>query len=290
MLISANAKINLGLDVTGRRDDGYHLVRMVMQELELCDTLTIEEAAEEGVRLETDRADLPADGTNLICKAAGLFLNEYCPGKGVRISLRKRIPMAAGLAGGSADAAAALRGLDRLFGRGLSMEELCRMGVRIGADVPFCLMGGAALAEGIGEILTPLPAMPACRIVLVKPPCAVSTADVYRAFDGETRVAHPDIDGQARAMRNGDLKEVLARMGNVLAPVTARKYPGIRTIRERLLDCGAEGAQMSGSGPTVFGAFLEETLAEQACEVIKKEMPSADVILTAPVRKGGGDR
>ena len=283
--IDAHAKINLSLDVTGRRADGYHLVRMVMQALELHDTLYMEKTDQPGVQLASDRPELASDRSNLIVRAAELMLKKYLPDQGVKIRLEKRIPLAAGLAGGSADAAAALKGINILFDLGIKEKELCRLGVQLGADVPYCITGGTALSEGIGEILTPLPELPHCYIVLGKPAEGMSTAEAYRALDGRRDVQHPDIDGQIRALRKGHLKGVAEKMGNVLEPVTEERHPEVREIRRLLLAAGAEGARMSGSGPTVFGLFTEESRAKEACSVLKKE-PSREVILTVPAQNG----
>ena len=285
MKIEAHAKINLGLDVTGRREDGYHFVRMVMQALDLHDILYFEKADTPGVQLETDAPGLASDRSNLIVRSAELFLETYAPGKGVRIKLEKRIPLAAGLAGGSTDAAATLRGINKLYELGISDTELRRLGVRLGADIPFCIMGGTALSEGIGEVLTPLPDLPFCYIVLGKPQQGMSTADAYRELDALKDVRHPDIDGQICALQNGDLAGVADRLGNVLEPVTVFHQPEVETIRSILLETGAAGARMSGSGPTVFGIFTEEEKAQKACSVLKEE-PSREVILTTPAQNG----
>lgn len=285
MKIRAHAKINLSLDITGRRDDGYHLVRMVMQALELHDTLRMEKLSSAGILLETDRKDLAADESNLVFRAAKLMLDTFRPEEGVKISLAKRIPLAAGLAGGSADAAAALRGMNELFAIGLDDTELCRFGLRLGADVPFCLTGGTALSEGIGEILTPLAPLPDCFIVLAKPRAEVSTAETYRAYDSGDGSLHPDTEGLIRALEYADLDGVCARLANVLEPVTSAVHPEVTRIREQLQEAGADGACMSGSGPTVFGIFREKKKAEHACDLLKRE-PFREVILTCPARNG----
>ena len=283
--IRAHAKINLSLDIVGRREDGYHFVRMVMQSLALHDTLLLETCTDPGVWLTTDRRELAVDDSNLVHRAAARLLQMYCPGQGVRIHLEKRIPLSAGLAGGSTDAAAALRGMNDLFSLGLTEEALARLGVQLGADIPFCLCGGTALSEGIGEILTALPALPPCHILLAKPEKGMSTAEAYKAFDAETEVRHPDTDGQIRALQSGDLAGVAATLGNVLEQVTEVQYPEVESIRQCMLREGALGARMSGSGPTVFGIFTEAEKAEKACSVLKKKL-SGEVILTAPIQNG----
>ena len=283
MKIEAHAKINLGLDVTGRREDGYHLVRMIMQELELHDTLWLEKSREPGVQLISDEPALGADRSNLIVRAAELLLGLYMPEEGVRIRLEKRIPLAAGLAGGSADAAAALRGINELFELNLDDAELCRLGVQLGADVPYCIMGGTALSEGIGEVLTILPTLPSCYIVLGKPEEGMSTAEAYHLLDAQKEIRHPDIDGQIRALKREDLAGVAERVGNVLEPVTAARQPEVDAIRRQLMEAGAAGACMSGSGPTVFGIFTEAEKAQRACSVLKRVL-SREVILTTPAQ------
>ena len=283
--MQAHAKINLGLDVTGRREDGYHLVRMIMQALELHDTLYLEKSDLPGIQLESDAPGLASDKSNLIVRAGELLLENYAPGKGVHIKLEKQIPLAAGLAGGSADAAATLRGINELYKLGISDAELCRLGVRLGADIPYCIMGGTALSEGIGEVLTPLPDLPFCWIVLGKPQEGMSTAEAYRELDAMTDIRHPDIDGQIRALQEGSLAGVAERLGNVLELVTVLHQPEVKTIRNILLEAGAVGARMSGSGPTVFGIFTEEEKALKACSVLKQE-PSREVILTTPAQNG----
>ena len=283
--MQAHAKINLGLDVTGMREDGYHLVRMIMQALELHDTLYLEKSDLPGIQLESDAPGLASDKSNLIVRAGELLLENYAPGKGVHIKLEKQIPLAAGLAGGSADAAATLRGINELYKLGISDAELCRLGVRLGADIPYCIMGGTALSEGIGEVLTPLPDLPFCWVVLGKPQEGMSTAEAYRELDAMTDIRHPDIDGQIRALQEGSLAGVAERLGNVLEPVTVLHQPEVETIRNILLEAGAVGVRMSGSGPTVFGIFTEEEKALKACSVLKQE-PSREVILTTPAQNG----
>ncbi len=277
----AYAKINLGLDVLRRRADGYHEVKMIMQTVDICDDLTFEKSNVQGVHLMIEGADLPADGDNLICRAAALILEAGTVTEGVRITLQKRIPIAAGMAGGSADAAATLRGLNRLFGLGYSMQELRELGVRLGADIPYCIEGGTMLSEGIGEILTPLSSPPACHLVVVKPDINVSTAFVYGNLKADSLPFHPDIDGMAEALSQGSLKGITDRMGNVLETVTEKAYPIITDIKERMRNLGAENALMSGSGPTVFGICKEKETAERIAADIRKRDPSGAVFVTA---------
>ena len=284
--VRAWAKINLGLDVTGRREDGYHLLRSVMQTLDLHDTLEIEESSPGSALVRTDNPELPDGDDNLITRAARAILQSYAPDAGVSIHVRKRIPLAAGLAGGSADAAATLLGIRSLLGLRIPDDELMDMGGCLGADVPYCIKGGTALAEGIGEVLTDLPSMPDCAIVLAKPRVAVSTEEIYRRLDGGKPAAAPDIDAQIEALERHDLRGIAARLGNVLESVTSALCPEVTRIKERLLSMGALGAQMSGSGPTLFGIFDDEKKAGHACSVIKSEEEGTEVFLTRPRTAG----
>ncbi len=280
----ALAKINLSLDILGRRPDGYHDLRMVMQTIGLCDELTLQVCGTPGITLQVSPASaketVPEGEDNLACRAARLLMEEFSVREGLSIALYKRIPAAAGLAGGSADAAAVLRGVNNLFGLGLSQEELMRRGVQIGADVPYCVLGGTALAEGIGEKLTPLPRVPQACVLLVKPPVSVPTGPVYTRYDSVHVPDHPDIDAQMRAIAAHDLRGVAASMGNVLELVTVPAYPVIGELIGRMKELGAAGAGMSGSGPAVFGLFEDRLRAEKACEVFRKEEPEQEVFLT----------
>ncbi len=277
----AYAKVNLGLDVLGRRADGYHEVKMIMQTVGICDDLTFEKSAEPGVYLEIGGAGLPADGDNLICRAAALMTETEGITEGVRITLQKRIPIAAGMAGGSADAAATLRGLNQLFDLGYSARKLRELGVRLGADVPYCIEGGTMLAEGIGEILTPLSSPPACHLVVAKPDIDVSTAFVYRNLKAESLSFHPDIDGMAQALARGDLKGITDRMGNVLETVTEKAYPVVSELKAQMRESGAENALMSGSGPTVFAVCKEKETAERIAAALRERKPACTVFVTA---------
>lgn len=260
----AYAKINLGLDVVRRLENGYHEVRMVMQTVGICDVLTFTET-ETGIQITTDCGELPVDENNLIYKAARL-LAEHCGiTKGVNIHLEKHIPIAAGMAGGSSDAAATLLGLRDLFALELTEEQLRQLGVKVGADVPYCIMGGTALAEGIGEVLTPLTPAPRCSILVAKPDIQVSTRYVYEHLDASKAWEHPDIDGICAAIAAGDLTGVINRLGNVLETVTIPAYPVIARIKQEMLDTGAKGSLMSGSGPTVFGIYDSRKQAQAAC-------------------------
>ncbi len=278
----AYAKINLGLDVVKRLPDGYHQVKMIMQNIGIYDELTFEKA-EHAVTIVTDSTELPTDENNLIYKAARYLFDKYSISSGLRVRLRKNIPIAAGLAGGSADAAATMKGINVLFGLGLSTGELMKDGSAIGADVPYCILGGTALAEGIGEKLTPLPPIPACYILVAAPEINVSTKYVYQHLNLQAVTRHPDIDGMTAAVKAGQLDGITSRMENVLETVTVPTYPVIADIKEQMLCLGAENSLMSGSGPTVFGIFRERNTAEAAYEEIVKSNPAGQVFLTAAV-------
>lgn len=264
----AYAKVNLGLDVIRRREDGYHEVRMIMQTVDLYDILAFTRREEPGIVVMTDREELPGDESNLIYKAARLLMETYSIGEGIKIELQKRIPMAAGMAGGSTDAAAVFHGMNEMFELGMSEDEMCTLGVKIGADVPYCIKGGTALAEGIGEMLTRLPDTPGCMVLIAKPNIDVSTKFVYENLHAEKLDCHPDIDGMRAAIEAGDLRGVARRMGNVLETVTVKAYPVIGEIKEAMMKKGAWNALMSGSGPTVFGIFGEEEEARAAYDEI----------------------
>ncbi|MDO4620234.1 MAG: 4-(cytidine 5'-diphospho)-2-C-methyl-D-erythritol kinase [Lachnospiraceae bacterium] len=288
MLLRATAKINLSLDVLGKRDDGYHEVRMIMQMVGMYDRLTLQAVSgKSGIALETNLPYLPTDDNNLVVRAAKLLMEEKGVTDGVKIRLDKFIPVAAGLAGGSSDAAQTMIGVNRMFHLGYSMEELMARGKQIGADVPYCIMGGTALSEGIGEILTPLPTMPDCRILLCKPSVSVSTKDVYKSIDEKENLRHPDVDAQLQALQNGDLRALAApdAMYNVLEEVTGEKYPIISEIEQAMLKEGALNAVMSGSGPTVFGIFDDADAAERCRDHLRARMPSARTFLTWPDAK-----
>lgn len=267
--INAMAKINLGLDVLRRRENGYHDVKMIMQTVDIYDTLVFLKLQEPKIVVKTNHEELPTDENNLIHKAAKLLFEKCNVTEGVEITLTKRIPIAAGMAGGSTDAAAALVGINKLFGLHLSMEELKEIGVKIGADVPYCIEGGTALSEGIGEILTKLPDAPDCYVVVAKPDISVSTKYVYENLHANELKYHPDIDGMVEAIKSGDLDGVCKRMENVLETVTETKYPIISQIKALLKEAGAENALMSGSGPTVFAIFKDKELAHKALKCIE---------------------
>jgi len=267
--IHAYAKINLALDVLNRRPDGYHTVRMIMQSLSLCDTLFIQKTEEPGISLSARNPehypDITWDENNLIYKAARLFLDARNISEGVQIIIDKQIPSAAGLAGGSSDAAATLKGLNQLFEQNLSTEKLQELGVKLGADVPYCILLGTALSEGIGEVLTPLAPAPALYCTLVKPAAGISTKYVYEHLDLET-ATHPDMDAMLDALQKQDVKKLCTGLGNILEPVALTLCPEVMKIERTLLEMGALGACMSGSGPTVFGLFTDGNDAIEAAE------------------------
>ncbi len=277
--LKARAKINLGLDVVRKREDGYHEVRMIMQMINLYDRITLRRSTEPGIRVTTNLPYLPVNEDNLVYRAAKLLMEEFKVTEGAEIELQKYIPVAAGMAGGSSDAAAVMVGVNRIFHLGLTKKQLMERGVKIGADVPFCIMRGTALAEGIGEVLTPLPAMPHCSLVIAKPKIHVSTKFVYGNLKASELKEHPDIDGQVQALREGSLEQLVAKMGNVLETVTVPAYPVIDEIKRTMLKNDAMGAMMSGSGPTVFGIFEREERAQEVCRLLKKEGAAKQVYL-----------
>ncbi len=279
----AYGKINLGLDVTGRRDDGYHIVRMIMQNVDIYDTLTFEDNETGEIVLTASSDKIPTDGSNLICKVARQLKEEYGVTKGANIHLVKRIPVAAGMAGGSTDGAAAYVALNELWGLGLDKKRLCELAVKLGADIPYCIMGGTALAEGIGEELTTISDMPACNIVVAKPNIDVSTGWVYKELDSKEIESHPDIDGIRKAIEAGDLKGMCDLIGNVLEPVTASKYEEIGKLEALLTEAGAIGAFMTGSGPTVFGIFDDAGLAKKGYDSLCKSGMELQVFLSGPI-------
>lgn len=277
----AYAKINLGLDVIRRREDGYHEVRMIMQTVDLYDILFFTRREEAGIFVTTDRTELPGDESNLVYRAARLIADTYGIGQGLRIDLQKNIPMAAGMAGGSSDAAAVFHGMNEIFALNMSEEEMCRLGVRIGADVPYCILGGTALAEGIGERLTRLRDAPQCFLLIAKPDIEVSTKSVYDSLQTDRLEHHPDIDGMRAAIESGSLRGMAERMENVLETVTEKRYPIIAQLKKFMKDRGALNALMSGSGPTVFGVFETESAAGEAYEELKSRNVVRQVFLSA---------
>jgi len=270
IVIRAMAKVNLGLDVLRRRENGYHDVKMVMQTVNIYDTLTISKREDSQIVITTNAGELPLTEDNLIYKAAKLLFTHVNKECGVNIHLDKQIPIAAGMAGGSTDAASTLLGLNSLFEFGLDKEVLAQIGVKIGADVPYCIYGGTYLSEGIGEVLTKLPDAPDCFIVIAKPGIGVSTKYVYENLHIETVSDHPDVDGMIDAIKAGTLDGVTEKMANVLETVTIKRYPEIAQMKACLEENGAEKALMSGSGPTVFAIFKKEEKAKKALDKLRE--------------------
>ena len=287
--LKALAKINLGLDVLRRREDGYHEVKMIMQTIGLHDDLEIRKTKTPGIQVKTNLYYLPTNENNLVYKAAKLLMDEFQIQDGVSIQLKKRIPVAAGMAGGSSDGAAVLWGINQMYGLGLSMQALMERGVRLGADVPYCIQRGTALAEGIGEKLSVLPPMPKCTILIAKPGISVSTKFVYENLHANDLKPeqHPDIDAILEGLRHQDIREmaeglICSRMGNVLETVTIPAYPVINEIKRTMMDNGAIGSMMSGSGPTVFGIFDSPAAAKQAMKAVRAAKLAKQICLTTP--------
>ena len=269
--LKAYGKINLGLDVLRRREDGYHDVRMIMQTVGIFDRVDLIWKEEPGIQVETNLYYLPTNENNLVYKAAKLLMDEFQVQEGLLIRLRKFIPVAAGMAGGSSDAAAVLFGVNKMFRLGLTTEELMERGVKIGADVPYCILRGTALSAGIGEVLTSLSPVPQCQVLVAKPGINVSTKFVYENLHANDLrpEQHPDIDGMIRAIKAQDLQGIADKLGNVLETVTVKEYPVIQEIKDKMLEFGAIGSLMSGSGPTVFGLFTNPKAAQQAYEELR---------------------
>lgn len=266
----AYGKINLGLDVLGKREDGYHIVRMIMQTVELHDTLTFKENATGEITMTCDNETLPVDDNNLCIRAAKLLKDEFGFEGGVDIHLKKRIPIAAGMAGGSTDAATVLKAVNEIFELGLSKKELMKRGVTLGADIPYCIMGGTALAEGIGEELTRLSPMPSVPVLIAKPPVNVSTGQVYGALDSLETYDHPNIDALIHSIEYEDILGIAPKMGNVLADVTMPMVPEIAEIVDFMELHGAVRAMMTGSGPTVFGIFENNDEMEKCRKALEE--------------------
>lgn len=269
--LKAYGKINLGLDVLRRREDGYHEVRMIMQTVGIFDRVDIIWKEEPGIQVETNLYYLPTNENNLVYKAAKLLMDEFGVADGVTIKLKKFIPVAAGMAGGSSDAAAVLFGVNKMFRLGLTIPQLMERGVKIGADVPYCILRGTALSEGIGEVLTPLPPVPQCQVLIAKPAINVSTKFVYENLHANDLLPgqHPDIDAIIDSIRKNDIYGIADNLGNVLETVTIKEYPVIRELKEKMLEYGAIGSLMSGSGPTVFGLFTSPKAAQDAYEELR---------------------
>lgn len=289
MRLRALAKINLGLDITGKRPDGYHEVRMIMQTIQMYDVLELNKTKKPGITFETNLGFLPSDERNLAYRAAKMLMDEFQVQAGLSMRLEKFIPVAAGMAGGSSDAAAAFVGVNRLFRLGLSEQELMERAVKVGADVPYCIMRGTALAEGIGEKLTRLPRLPQCYILVGKPGVSVSTKMAYENLNLDAVKERPDIDGMIDDIQKGDLLAMTRKMANVFEPGIIRQYPVIQEIKVLMEKQGALKAMMSGSGPTVFGVFESEDKMAQAAEILRESRLAKTVFATAVYNRNGGD-
>lgn len=284
IVLKSYGKINLGLDVLRRREDGYHEVRMIMQTVGLYDLLTMKKTKEDKISMTCNLSFLPTDERNLVYKAVKLIKDKYHIKDGVKIDLNKRIPVAAGMAGGSSNCAAALKGMNQLFDLGLSIDELCEIGVTLGADVPYCIWGGTALSEGIGEKLSRVDAMPNCYILIAKPGISVSTAFVYQNLDLAGLSKHPDIDGMLECLNKKDLEGICARLENVLETVTIKEYPIIERVKKHLTDQGAMGTLMSGSGPTIFAIFKDKKTADNALESLRSIQDIKQAYVVRPIQ------
>ena len=287
MRLRALAKINLGLDILRKREDGYHEVRMIMQTIQMYDVLEIRRVKKPGISLSVNYPYIPNDERNLVYKAAKLLMDEFQVKSGVDIRLEKFIPVAAGMAGGSSDAAAALVGINRLFKLGLSEKDLMDRAVNIGADVPYCVMRGTALAEGIGEKLTRITPVPDCFVLIGKPGINVSTKAAYESLQLDKITTHPDIDGMIKDIECGNLLAMTEKMGNVFEPGIIGKYPVIGEIKELMEAHGALKAMMSGSGPTVFGIFDDRKKMEVAAAALRESRLAKTVFATEVTKAGG---
>lgn len=290
MRVRALAKINLGLDVIGKREDGYHEVCMVMQTIQMYDVINLYKTSRPGIRLRTNLPYIPTDERNLVYRAAQMLLDEFHIQCGLRIDLQKFIPVSAGMAGGSSDAAATLVALNRMFRLRLSKRELMKRGLAIGADVPYCVMRGTALAEGIGEKLTVLPPAPECYVLVGKPALTVSTKQAYASLHLDEIARHPDIPSLVQGIQDQDLKAMAPHMENVFEPGITKENPVIGEIKELMLDNGAFHAMMSGSGPTVFGLFESWAVAQKAADALRKSQLARTVFATRFFNNRGKNR
>jgi 4-diphosphocytidyl-2-C-methyl-D-erythritol kinase len=273
------AKINLSLDVIGKREDGYHLLRMIMQSISLFDVVTLK-GGQGSIRVFCENKDVPCNESNIAYKAAKLMFEKYKIQDGIDIYIEKNIPIAAGLAGGSTDAAGVIKGINELYALGLTNQEMMDIGLKIGADVPYCIIGGTALAEGIGEKLTLLNPLKETWCVLAKPPIGVSTVEVYKGLRLNVVIEHPETDVIINYIENGDINTLSKNMVNVLETVTIKKYPVISEIKNLMMESGALGSIMSGSGPTVFGLFEDKNSAEKCYNKLKKEFEEVYLVKT----------
>ena len=281
IVLKSYGKINLGLDVLRRREDE---VLMIIQTVGLYDVLTMKKRKDDKIEMTCNLSFLPTDERNLVYKAVKLIKDKYHIKDGVEINLSKRIPVAAGMAGGSSNCAAALKGMNQLFDLGLSIDELCEIGVTLGADVPYCIWGGTALSEGIGEKLSRVDAMPDCYILIAKPGISVSTGFVYKNLDLPALSKHPDIDGMLECLKEKDLTGICNRLENVLETVTIKEYPIIEKVKKHLMDQGAKGALMSGSGPTIFAIFEDKKTADDAMESLRSIEDIKQAYVVRPIQ------
>lgn len=279
----AYAKINLGLDVIGRLENGYHEVRMIMQSINLYDKVSVTRNKTGRINVKTNLTFLPTGPDNLVYRAVAMLIEEFGLQDGVDIDLYKFIPVAAGMAGGSTDAAAVLKAVNKIFGLGLDDGALMERGAKLGADIPYCIMGGTALAEGIGERLTPLPKCPHFYLVIAKPGISVSTKMVYGSLRLDDTIIHPDTEGIIEAITNKDVEGIADRLCNVLESVTVKEYPVIQDIKAEMIRYGALNSLMSGSGPTVFGIFTDENKAKECNEYLRKSRMVRNSYVAEPV-------
>ena len=280
--LKAHAKVNLALDIIGKRSDGYHEVRMIMQSIGLHDQLSIYITNDSKIRVQTNLPFLPTNQSNIVYKAASLIKRKFQLDQGLYINLNKRIPVSAGLAGGSTDAAATLHGLNQLFDLKLSLKELMDIGVELGADVPFCLLGGTALSEGIGEKLTPLHPFPPCHILVVNPNFNVPTKNIYRQLNLNHIKKRTNIDDLIKNIKEDNLHGATKNFSNVLETVTVKNHPLIQEIKDKMMELGAITSIMSGSGPTVFGIYDDLGKAKEAFYHFKVDNFEYQVFLTKP--------
>ncbi len=280
MKLKARAKINLTLDVIGKRPNGYHDVQMIMQQISLADDIHIKKRTDSQIHITCTDPYLPVDGSNIVYKAAALMQQTYGLKTGFDIHIVKNIPVCAGLAGGSTDAAATLKGINALAQLNLDLDTLMALAFKLGADVPFCLLEGAALAEGLGEKLMPINGLIGFFLVLVKPNFGVSTQEVYQALDYKNVPERPDTAAMLAAIERGDKRKVAENLCNVLESVTCVKYPEVAAVKQRLVSYGAQGVLMSGSGPTVFGIFKDKARADKAHKAIRKQYPQSYSVVT----------
>ena len=281
LALKAYGKINLGLDVLRKRPDGYHDLKMIMQMVDVYDDIVITKTdRKDEIVVATDKFVLENEKGNLAYMAVKLLFDEFNIHQGIEIKINKSIPIAGGMAGGSSDCATTLMGINEMFDLKLSKEDLMKRGVKLGADVPYCVLGKTAIAEGIGEILTPLPTPPSCYVIIAKPPVSVSTAFVYGNIRADEITKRPDIDGMAEAIKNGDLYKMSSLLYNVMEDVTVPEYPIIADIKKMMIENGALNSIMSGSGPTVFGIYDNLEKAENTMKLLKKSNLTEQLYLT----------